>query len=78
MSTIQIRQSLYEYIRFADEKKVKAIYTIVEEEIKEKHEIWNAAFTKEMQLRANEIESGKVKGKTREEVVSKAKALLNK
>jgi hypothetical protein len=78
MSTIQIRQSLYEYIRFADEKKVKAIYTIVEEEIKEKHEVWNAAFTKEMQRRADQIESGKVKGKTREEVVSKAKALLNK
>jgi hypothetical protein len=78
MSTVQIRHSLYEYIRFADEKKIKAIYTIVEEEIKEKHEIWNDAFTKEMQRRANQIESGKVKGKSREEVASKAKALLNK
>ena len=44
MSTTQIRHRLYEYIRFADEKKVKAIYTIVEEEIKEKQEVWNNAF----------------------------------
>ena len=78
MSTVQIRHSLHAYIRFADEKKIKAIYTIVEEEIKEKHEIWNYAFTKEMQRRANQIESGKVKGKSREEVASKAKALLKK
>ena len=35
-----------EYIRFAEEK-VKAIYTIVEEEIKEKQEVWNNAFVKE-------------------------------
>lgn len=78
MSTTQIRNRLYEYIRFADEKKVKAIYTIVEEEIKGKHDIWNEAFTKEMQRRANDIESEKVNGKTRREVASKAKKLLNK
>ncbi len=78
MSTTQIRHWLYEYIRFADEKKVKAIYTIVEEEIKEKHEIWNKSFTKEMQHRAKDIESGKVKGKTREEVLKAAKLLLSK
>ena len=78
MSTTQIRNRLYEYIRFADEKKVKAIYTIIEEEIKGKHEIWNEAFTKEMQRRANDIESGKVKGKGRAAVAGKAKTLLNK
>lgn len=78
MSTTQIRHWLYEYIRFADEKKVKAFYTIVEEEIKDKQELWNKLFTKEMQRRANDIESGKVKGKSREEVAKKAKMLLNK
>ncbi len=65
MIATQIRHRLYEYIRFADEKKVKAIYTIVEEEIKEKQEVWNKAFVKEMQQRAKEIESGKVQGKNR-------------
>lgn len=78
MSTAQIRHWLYEYIRFADEKKIKAIYTIVEEEIKEKHEIWTKTFTKEMQRRVKDIESGKIKGKSRGEVANEAKMLLNK
>lgn len=33
MNTATIRERLYEYIRVADEKKVKAIYTIVEDEM---------------------------------------------
>ena len=78
MSATQIRHRLYEYIRFADEKKVKAIYTIVEEEIKEKQEVWNKAFVKEMQQRSKEIESGKVTGKNRHEVTNKALSLLRK
>ena len=32
MTTAAIRQKLYEYIRFADDKKVKAFYTIVADE----------------------------------------------
>jgi hypothetical protein len=78
MNPLQIRHSLHEYIRFADEKKVKAIYTIVEEEIKEKHEIWNESFVKELQRRSNQMEAGKIKGKSRAEVLKKAQALLNK
>lgn len=78
MRAIQIRQRLYEYIRFADEKKVKAIYTIVEGEIKEKQEVWNHAFVKEMQRRSKEIESEKVQGKSRGEVKEKALSLLKK
>ena len=78
MRAIQIRQRLYEYIRFAEEKKVKAIFTIVEEEIKEKQEVWNNAFVKEMQRRSKEIESGKVQGKNRQKVIDKALSLLKK
>lgn len=35
MTTAAIRQKMYEYIKFADEKKVKAIYTIVADEANE-------------------------------------------
>ena len=62
MTSIAIRNRLFEYIRFADEKKIKAIYTIVEEEINEKHDIWTKEFIAEMQKRSYELESGKVKG----------------
>ncbi|MBZ4188646.1 hypothetical protein [Niabella beijingensis] len=33
MTTAAIRNKLQDYIRFADDKKVKAIYTLLEEEI---------------------------------------------
>ena len=32
MNTSTIKQKLYEYIRVADDKKVKAIYTLIEGE----------------------------------------------
>jgi hypothetical protein len=68
MSSAQIRQKLFEYIRFANEKKVRAIYTMVEDEIEEKHDLWTESFTAEMERRVKEIESGKVKGRNRSEV----------
>jgi hypothetical protein len=78
MSSTQIRQRLHEYIRFADKKKVKAIYTMLENEIEEKHEIWTEAFVAEMERREIEIESGKINAKSRQQVNQKARALLKR
>jgi len=33
MTTAKIRERLLEYVRYADDKKVQAIYTMVEDEI---------------------------------------------
>jgi len=35
MNTATIRQQLHEYLEIADDKKINAIYTMVEDEIKE-------------------------------------------
>ncbi len=78
MTATTIRQRLFEYIRFADEKKVKAIYTMVEEEINEKHDVWTEEFAKEMDRRAHEVESGKIKGIAWKDVKASAKAMLSK
>jgi len=40
MNTTAIRQKLYEYIRIADDRKVKAIYTIIENDLNEQQEWW--------------------------------------
>lgn len=60
MSTETIRERLHEYIRFADDKKVEAIYTMVESEIVEELDLWeDKAFLNELKDRLDEYESGK-------------------
>ncbi len=76
MTTLLIRKSLQEYIRFADEKKIKALFTIVEDEINQKHDIWTNEFVKEMQQRSREMETKKAKGNNWQNVQKKAKSLL--
>lgn len=76
MTTLAIRKNLQEYIRFADEKKIKALFTIVEDEIMQKREIWTSEFVKEMKHRAQQFEANKVKGNSWQEVQKKARAIL--
>lgn len=72
MTTAAIREKLHEYINFADDKKVKAIYTMVEEEIIERLDLWeDQAFVKELDKRMADLESGKIKCSTLEEITSK-------
>ncbi|MDP2335279.1 MAG: addiction module protein [Bacteroidota bacterium] len=69
MNTSTIRQRLYEYIKVADDKKVKAIYTIVESEINEMNEWWNDEnFIAELDKRTSDLKSGKDQGVTWEEL----------
>ena len=76
MSTNTIREKLYEYIRFADEKKVKAISTMVEAEITEELNLWeDSAFVKELNQRLAEYESGEVKGSSWEEIKAKTESM---
>jgi len=70
MGAIEIRQKLFDYIRVADDKKVKAIYTMIEADIDQKAEIWTDDFIEELNKRTQDFESGKTKGRTWEEVKS--------
>ncbi|MBV5349506.1 addiction module protein [bacterium] len=63
MDTTTIRQKLYEYIRQADDKKVKAIYTIVENDIDKVNEWWqDDKLMTEIGQRAADLKSGKDMG----------------
>jgi hypothetical protein len=69
MKASAIRDRLYDYIRLADDKKVKAIYTMLEGEIENELEWWqNNDFLKELDDDYKEWKSGKAKGYTMEEV----------
>jgi putative addiction module component (TIGR02574 family) len=62
MTATSTRQKLYDYIRVAEDKKVKAIYTMLEEEIEEAHNYWNDKdFIKELDKRSADYKTGKIK-----------------
>ena len=78
MTTNTIRQKIAENIHFVDEKKAKPIYSLLEESINQKNGIWANEFSLEMQKRANDIETNKIKTKTKTQVFAKAKSVVNK
>lgn len=62
-TTNAIRHKLYDYIRVADDKKLHAIYNLLETEIEETNEWWkDKSFVAELDRRSKALESGKDKG----------------
>lgn len=72
MKTAAIRKRLSDYMQTADEKKVKAIYAMVEDEINTAENDWDEEFIKELNRRSKEMASGKSKTYTWEEVKKNA------
>jgi uncharacterized protein YmfQ (DUF2313 family) len=62
-------------INIADDKKVEAIYTMVEDEIAERLDIWeNEEFLDELDHRLKDYESGNIECSTWEEIKQKTKS----
>ncbi len=61
MTTATIREKLAEYLKVADDKKVKAIYTMVEDEIATATNDWDDAFEKELKHRSESFQNGTAK-----------------
>ncbi|OQB62100.1 MAG: hypothetical protein BWX95_01626 [Bacteroidetes bacterium ADurb.Bin141] len=76
MAVSKQRRSLFNYIRFADDKKVKALYTLVENEISEKENQWTKEYSKELERRESELIKDVKKGVTRKQVQDKLHKLL--
>lgn len=68
MTTAAIRHKLYDYIRVAEDKKVKAIYTMLAGEIEEDYDHWNdKKFVAELEKRSADLRGSKVEGVSWEE-----------
>lgn len=79
MATIQIRQKLHQYIDTAQDKKVKAIYNLIENQVEEENDYWNdKSFVEELQrVEALHI-AAKTKSYSIDEAISSTKKLLKK
>ncbi len=69
MSNTLIRNKLYDYIRVADDKKLSAIYNLLENEIEQTNEWWkDKKFTNELDRTYQVMENGSDKGVTVKEL----------
>ena len=79
MTTVLIREKLYDFIRVADDKKVKAIYMMLEDDIVEDAEWWkNQQFTEELNNRYKDWKNGNDKGFTMQDIDASIELLKQK
>ena len=77
MSTADIRQKLHNYIETAQDKKVKAIFAMVEEEIEENYSHWkDELFLAELTRSEKNYLKGKTRTYTIEESITRTKKSL--
>ena len=77
MSTAQIRQKLHNYLETANDKKVKAIYTMMEEEIEQSMVEYSDELKQELDSRYQDYKEGKSKMITGAESKKRINKLLS-
>lgn len=75
MSTAQIRQKLHDFIDSAEDKKLKAIYTILENDLSSDYSL-SIAQKKELDRRLSQHNKGIGRTYTWEETVANAEQIL--
>ena len=78
MGATAIREKLQDYIKIADDKKVKAIYTMIESDIVSLDWWKDEKLLAEFDKVANDFETGKEKGFTIEEMNSRLEKIRKK
>jgi hypothetical protein len=67
MTPISVKQKLHEYIELADEKKIQAIYTLVENDLDDRGALYDNETINSFRATSEGYFSGKIKGYTAEE-----------
>jgi len=73
-----IRSKLYDFIKVADERKIKAIYTLLEHDIEATSEWWkDENIVKELEVRYAAMESGEDEGISLDKLSERVAMLRN-
>ena len=79
MTTTAIRERLYDFIRIADDKKVKAIYMMLEDEVITETQWWkDHVFTAQLDKEFEDWNSGKSKSYTMADIDASISQLKKK
>ena len=78
MVQTSVKEKLHEYIERADEKKVQAIYTLVENEIEDRSNLYDEATLNSLRATSEDYFSGKIKGYPMEESMERIRKQINK
>ena len=79
MTVATIREKLYDYIRIADDKKIKAIYMMLEDQIAEELEWWkDVHFSADLEKRYNAWKKGEDKGFSKNDIKESIAGLKKK
>lgn len=78
MNATAIRKQLHNYLEVADDKKIKAIYTMMEGEIKESAVVYTDEFKAELDKRYAAYKSGNAKMVTAAESKKRIQKILKK
>lgn len=76
MKTDIIRQKLHNYLEAADDKKIKALYTIIEEDVEQYEVEYTEELKAELDRRRKNYQSGKSKAISAEKVQQRMVAIL--
>lgn len=71
-----VKEKLHEYIEHADDKKVQAIYTLVENEIEDRSNLYDEATLNSFRKTSEDYSSGKIKGYPVEESMERIRKQL--
>lgn len=78
-SSLSIRHKLYDFIRVADDKKLAALYHLLEDDIRQTQAWWeDQTFTRDLDERYEALEKGTDKGVTIDELESSISKLRAK
>lgn len=77
MSTAEIRQKIHNYLEIAGDKKVKAIYTMMEAEIEEAEIEYSSEFKEDLDQRYSNYKKGITKPISAEESKKRIQKILD-